>query len=275
MDIRISCIGSGNMGGALMRGAAKITGGKNITFTDADTAKAETLARDLGASVLRDNSEAARYGDYIFLAVKPQILPGVLKEIAPVLRERFDAGNPGIVVSMAAGFTIGAILSELANPGQPAVRMMPNTPALIARGVIAYTPSQGVPDTALARLNEILSETGIVDRVPEEYLDGVTALSGSGPAFTYMFIEALAEGGVRAGLPRELALKHAAQTVLGAAAMVQETGRTPEELTAMVASPGGTTLAGIGALEKGGFTDTAAAAVDAAFRRAGELGRRE
>jgi pyrroline-5-carboxylate reductase len=184
-------------------------------------------------------------------------------------------GKKKALVSMAAGWSIGKIqslLQEHGAAGVPVVRIMPNTPALISKGMIALSHSPEVGTEDLAELEKILSAAGVVDRVEERYLDAVTGLSGSGPAFVYMFIEALADGGVLAGLPRDKALAYAAQTVLGSAVMVQETGKHPGELKDMVCSPGGTTIAGVAALEQGAFRGTVMGAVEAAWQRALELG---
>ncbi|MDR2185845.1 MAG: pyrroline-5-carboxylate reductase [Treponema sp.] len=282
MGVTIACIGSGNMGSALMRGAAKY-GGAVIGFTDTDRAKAEALADSLGASVYASNIEAVKKADYVFLAVKPQVLPGVLAEIAPAVRDRLASGKPAVLVSMAVGWSIGKILAILGGAGTdvpadhapvasiPVVRIMPNTPALISKGIIAVAVSEEVQAEQAAELERILGAAGIVDYLEEGYMDAATGLSGSGPAFVYMFMEALADGGVLAGLPREKALRYAAQTVLGAAAMVQETGKHPGELKDMVASPGGTTIKGIAVLEEAGFRGTVIAAVEAAYRRSIEL----
>jgi pyrroline-5-carboxylate reductase len=272
MNATIACIGSGNMGGALMKGAAGIIGGGSIGFADTDKSKAEAAARALGSSVYASNSEAALKGDFVFLAVKPQVLPAVLEEIAPVLKERIAGGNPPVLVSMAVGFSLAAIRSLLGSPVPPLVRIMPNTPALVSQGVIAMTVSEETPADKTAELERILSAAGIVDRIEEKYLDAVTGLSGSGPAFVCLFIEALADGGVRAGLPRDKALRFAAQTVLGTAALIKETGRHPGELKDMVTSPAGTTIAGIAALENGAFRGTVMNAVEAAWKRSAELG---
>ncbi|MDR0589814.1 MAG: pyrroline-5-carboxylate reductase [Spirochaetaceae bacterium] len=272
MSATIACIGSGNMGRALMRGAAGIIGGENLGFTDVDKPKAAEAAKALGARVFDSNSEAVQKGDFVFLAVKPQILSGVLREIQGAVKERKALNNPVILVSMAAGFSVKKIAAELDCPGQPVIRIMPNTPALISRGMIVLAASPETGEEKIAGLERLLANSGVVDRLDEKYLDAVTALSGSGPAFGYIFIEALADGGVRAGLPRDKALAYAAQTLLGAAAMVQETGRHPGELKDMVASPGGTTIAGIAALEQAGFRGIVMNAVDAAFRRSTELG---
>jgi pyrroline-5-carboxylate reductase len=280
MDISIACIGSGNMGGALMKGAADIVGGKNIGFSDADKPKAEAAAKALGAVVYESNIIAAQKGDYIFLAVKPQVLQGVLEGIAPTIKERQSRNRPPILVSMAAGWSIARIQKILAGSSAgekqaaaaPVIRIMPNTPALISKGVIVMAHSPEVPPEKTAELERILAAAGIVDRLDEKYLDAVTGLSGSGPAFVCLFIEALADGGVRAGLPRDKALRYAAQTVLGSAAMVLETGKHPGELKDMVTSPGGTTIAGVAALENGAFRGTVMQAVEAAWKRSTELG---
>jgi pyrroline-5-carboxylate reductase len=261
-----------------MKGAAKIAGANNVFFTDADRPKAEALAKSLGAMVYASNTEAAGKGDYIFLAVKPQVLAAVLEEIAPVIRGRCAAGKAPVLVSMAAGWSIAKIQAIIAGPPasvvpQPAVvRIMPNTPALISKGVIVMAPSPEVPAQKAAELEKLLGAAGLVDRLEEKSLDAVTGLSGSGPAFVYLFIEALADGGVKAGLPRDKALRYAAGTVLGSAAMVLETGKHPGELKDMVTSPAGTTIAGVAALEKGCFRGTVMEAVVAAWRRSTELG---
>jgi pyrroline-5-carboxylate reductase len=262
------------MGFALMKGAAA---GADIGFTDADPEKARAAAQSLGAVAYQSNYEALMRGDFVFLAVKPQALPDVLGEIAPGVRERMTRGKPPVLVSMAAGWSIEriqAIAGGGAPPARvpPVVRIMPNTPALVSKGMIVMAVSPEVPAEQSAELERILSGAGVVDRLDERYLDAVTALSGSGPAFAYLFIEALADGGVRAGLPRDRALRYAAQTVLGSAAMVRETGKHPGELKDMVTSPGGTTIAGVAALENGAFRGTVMRAVEAAWRRAAELG---
>jgi pyrroline-5-carboxylate reductase len=264
------------MGTALMKGAAEIAGGGRIGFCDTDQAKAAAAAKDLGAAVYASPVAAAAKGDYVFLAVKPQALGGLLGEIAPVLGERLATGRPPVLVSMAAGWPIGKIQSLAGKAGAaasvPTARIMPNTPALIRRGMIAMAVSPELDAAKTGELAALLGAAGMVDLVDEGYLDAVTGLSGSGPAFVYLLIEALADGGVRAGLPRDKALRYAARTVLGAAAMVEETGKHPGELKDMVASPGGTTIAGLAALERGAFRGTVMDAVEAAWKRSVELG---
>jgi pyrroline-5-carboxylate reductase len=272
MNITIACIGSGNMGFALMKGAAASVGGANIGFADVDAAKARAAAEALGGTVYRSSPEAVLKSGFVFLAVKPQVLAEVLAEIAPAVKERIAGGKPPVLVSMAAGWSIAKIQGIAGSV--PVVRIMPNTPALVSQGMIVLSASPEVPPEKAAELETALSGAGAVDRLDESYLDAVTALSGSSPAFVYLFIEALADGGVRAGLPRDKALSYAAQTVLGAAAMVRETGKHPGELKDMVTSPGGTTIAGVGALEDGAFRGTVMRAVEAAWHRSLELGKR-
>ncbi|MCL1954637.1 MAG: pyrroline-5-carboxylate reductase [Spirochaetes bacterium] len=267
----IVCIGSGNMGYALMKSASAGTDGAKLFLTDVDAEKAASAAASLGAEVLSSNIEAVNKGDYIFLAVKPQVLPQVLAEITDTVKTRINAGSPPVLVSMAAGWSIEKIKKTVSAKAS-VVRIMPNTPALIGKGMIALAASPEVQKTQIIDLEHFLGGAGIIDKIDENLMDAVTALSGSGPAFVYLFIEALADGGVRAGLPRDKALRYAAQTIAGAAAMVQKTEKHPGELKDMVTSPGGTTIAGITALENGAFRGTVIKAVEAAWRRAVELG---
>jgi pyrroline-5-carboxylate reductase len=292
MKTNIACIGSGNMGRAQMKGAVGIVPPENIGFSDVDTDKAQALARELGgARWYPSNYDAVKEADFVFLAVKPQALGTVLEEIAPALRMRSDNDGSATLVSMAAGWEIKRIqilldvgsVTKLIGPdwseynpvltkATPVVRIMPNTPALISQGVIAMAASPEVSEEALGTLEKILGAAGIVDRIDETYMNAVTGLSGSGPAFVYLFIEALADGGVLAGLPRDKALRYATQTALGAAMMVKETGLHPGQLKDTVASPGGTTIAGIAALEQGAFRGTVMNAVAAAYNKSKELG---
>jgi pyrroline-5-carboxylate reductase len=259
------------MGFALMKGACKNAVDSKIFFTDADMEKARTAADSLKAEVLNSNIDAVKKGDYIFLAVKPQVLSQVLAEISDAVKERLDRGSHPVFISMAAGWSIEKI--QAAGGGKfPVIRIMPNTPALIGKGMIALGASSEVPAEKIVEIEKLLAGAGIFDLVEERFMNAVTGLSGSGPAFVYLFIEALAEGGVRAGLPRDKALSYAAQTVFGAAAMVQETAKLPDELIKMVTSPGGTTLAGLAVLKEEKFSDTVIKAVEAAKRRADELG---
>jgi len=273
----VACIGSGNMGAALMKGIGKMVGPENIGFTDVDTSKAKAVAASLGAKVFTSNSEAIEQSDLAFLAVKPQILKNVLEEIKMAVKARHSSegaangGRPLTLISMAAGWSIAEIQSSL-GVNVPVARIMPNTPVYISQGVIILAASPELPMERIAELEKILSGAGMVDRLEETYMNAITGLSGSGPAYVYVFIEALADGGVRAGLPRDKALRYAAQTVMGAAAMAVESGKHLGELKDMVTSPGGTAIAGITALENCAFRAAAINAVEAAWRRAAELG---
>ena len=272
------------MGTALMKVAAKVVGGANIGFSDVERGRAEMAAKQLGARVYASNSEAVAGVDFVFLAVKPQVMASVLAELAPLVEQRLTARLPVTLVSMAAGWSIGKLRAALFDTagyslsalpsntaGQPIARIMPNTPALIGQGVIALA-AENVVEEMLAELETILAGAGMVERLSEGYLDAVTALSGSGPAFVCMFIEALADGAVRAGLPRDRALRYAGKMVVGSAAMMLETGKHPGELKDMVSSPAGATMAGIAALENGAFRGVVMNAVEATFRRVKELG---
>jgi pyrroline-5-carboxylate reductase len=259
------------MGRALMQGVARSGAqGYGIGFTDRDPAKAAEAAQALKGTVYASNTEAVEAGDMVFLAVKPQVLPEVLAEIAPALQGRISAGAGPLVISMAAGWSLANIQATLGG-GIRLVRIMPNTPALIGQGLIALSPSPEVSPKQLQELQQLLAGSGLVDQIDEAYLDAVTALSGSGPGFVYLFIEALVDGAVRTGLPRDRALRYAAQTLQGAVGLLQETGKHPGALKDMVTSPGGTTIAGIAVLETGAFRGTVMNAVDAAWRRSQEL----
>jgi len=268
----IAFIGSGNMGSALIKA---VSGAGNsqieICITDADNEKAKQAAVAFNAKVIASNTEAAQKGDFIFLAVKPQVTRQVLAEIAPVLKKRLKSKNAPVLVSIAAGWSIAKLQQET-GVKIPVARAMPNMPALIGRGMIALSASDELSSDKIDEVKDLLKGAGLVDCVEEKHMDAVTGLSGSGPAFVFLFIEALCDGAVRAGLPRDKALAYAAQTVLGAAAMIQETGDHPGALKDMVTSPGGTTIAGIAALEESAFRGTVIKAVEAAWKRSIELG---
>jgi pyrroline-5-carboxylate reductase len=274
MKKTIGCIGSGNIGPALMKGISRVVDPEYIGFSDAYPSKAQAAADSLGGQVYNSNSQAVEQVDYLFLAVKPQVYKSVLEEIKPAVRDRLsnekNGGKSLTLVSVVAGWSIAKIRSCL-DANVPIARIMPNTPVFVSRGLIAMATSPDFPAERIPEMETLLSGTGLVDHLEEVYMDSVTGLSGSGPAFVYIFIEALADGGVRAGLPRDKALRYAVQTVLGSAHMVQETGKQLGELKDMVTSPGGTTIAGITALENGAFRGTVINSVEAAWRRSSEL----
>jgi pyrroline-5-carboxylate reductase len=220
-----------------------------------------------GVPASASNVEVVRGSDVVVLAVKPQGVRAVLHELRSVVRE------DSLVVSICAGVSLSA-LEEALGPAGRLVRVMPNTPALLGAGASGYCLGRGATERDEAIVRSCLESVGRAFRVPESLMDAVTGLSGSGPAFVYVMIEALSDGGVRVGLPREVATALAAQTVLGAARMVLETGLHPGVLKDQVASPGGTTIAGLHALERGGLRAALIDAVEAATRRSWELGTR-
>ncbi|MCD6169585.1 MAG: pyrroline-5-carboxylate reductase [Candidatus Latescibacteria bacterium] len=263
---RIAIIGAGNMGQALTGGIldAGFTQPHGITITDVDAAKLRKVEETWKVNILKENQQAAEAAQIIILAVKPGVVRGVLKEIAQVL-------NPQkLLISVAAGITISSIEAQLPRP-VPVVRVMPNMPALIRQGISAICWGKYVKDHHIQLASEILSTIGDVVVVKEAQMDGVTGLSGSGPAYVFTLIEALSDGGVKVGLPRKLALRLAVQTVIGAAKMAAQTGGHPAVLREQVTSPGGTTIAGLHQLEAKGFRDALISAVEAAAERSREL----
>jgi pyrroline-5-carboxylate reductase len=213
-----------------------------------------------------DNREVVSHSDLLLLAVKPQTMAALLAEIRPLVTSRH------LIVSIAAGITLRQ-LAEGLGPDCRLVRVMPNTPCLVGASASGYSPAETATADDIALVDRLLNAVGRAYRLPEHLLDAVTGLSGSGPAFVYVMIEALSDGGVRVGLPRDVATALAAQTVLGAAKMVLETGTHTGTLKDMVTSPGGTTIAGLHALERGGLRAALMDAVEAATRRSVELGK--
>lgn len=262
----IGFIGVGNMGGALAAAVAK--SGADLLLADRDAAKTTALAEQLGATAT-DNARVAGESEYIFLGVKPQVLPALLEELKAPLAAR---KNPPVLVSMAAGFATERITAGL-GVAYPLIRIMPNTPAMVGEGMILYTAVNGVTAAQTAEFCRFMAGAGRLCSLPESLIDAGCAVSGCGPAYVYLFMEALADGGVECGLPRALAQELAAQTVLGAAKMVLETGSHPGVLKDAVCSPGGTTIAGVHALEQGGFRGTAMEAVLAAYRKTLAMGQ--
>lgn len=262
---KIGFLGCGNMGGALARAAAKQT--KHIMLSNRTAAKAEALAGELGVQVT-DNETLARDCDLIFLGVKPQMMADVLAELAPILAQRTDRF---VLVSMAAGLKIQAI-RRMVGGDYPVLRIMPNTPASIGAGMI-LTCGDGVTDEGKAAFFAVMREAGLFDELPETLIDAGSAVSGCGPAFVYPFVEAMADGAVACGLPRDKAQRYAAQTLLGAAQLILECGAHPGALKDAVCSPGGSTIQGVRALEQGGFRSAVMEAVIAAYEKTVELGK--
>ena len=266
--LRIGFLGTGQMATALARGwlAANLMWPDRIVGSDPVEAAREKFQSASGAKVVADNREVVTASDVLVLAVKPQSMAGLLAEIAPVVGPRH------LIVSIAAGITLRQLADGLGTDRR-LIRVMPNTPCLLGASASGFSPSTAATAEDVALVQRLLDAVGKAFQLPEHLLDAVTGLSGSGPAFVYVMIEALSDGGVRMGLPRDVATALAAQTVLGAARMVLETGTHPGALKDMVASPGGTTIAGLHALERGGVRGALIDAVEAATRRATELGK--
>jgi pyrroline-5-carboxylate reductase len=262
----IGFIGAGQMARALAAGfvqAGLVEPGRIVAADPIPAAGEAFQAAVPGARLLADNASVGREADLVFLATKPQ-------QIAAALADLEKATSGKLVISIAAGIKLAKLAGVLS--GARLVRVMPNTPCLVGQSASGYCLGPKATAADGERVKELLSAVGKAFEVDESLLDAVTGLSGSGPAFAYVMIEALADGGVRMGLKREVALALAAQTLRGAAQMVLETGEHPAVLKDRVASPGGTTIAGLEALEAGGIRGTLMAAVEAATRRSVELG---
>ncbi len=266
--MHLGIIGCGKMGTALVEGAirAGVLSAAEILGCDPAPASREAFSQATGATVTTGAADLARTCEVILLCTKPQDIPAALREAATAA-----AGQPRLVISIAAGITLAAL--EAASPDTfRLIRAMPNTPALVGKGAAGYCLGTRATAADAATAQALLAAVGLAIEVPERLMNAVTGLSGSGPAYIYLVIEALADGGVRAGLPRADALKLAAQTALGAAAMVLDTHEHPAVLKDKVTSPGGTTIAGLAELERLGLRSALIAAVGAATRRADELG---
>ncbi|MFN0073983.1 MAG: pyrroline-5-carboxylate reductase [Chloroflexota bacterium] len=263
-------LGAGQIAEAIIGGVldSRLVSPSQITATDVRPDRLAELASSLGIRTSHSNTEAASHGEIVILTVKPQDVTRLLAEVGPVL------GAEQLVVSVAAGVPIRTIQRSLPGP-TPVIRVMPNTPALVRAGmaVLALGEFARPRDEELA--TKIFSAVGQAVTLPEAYLNAVTGLSGSGPAFVALFIEALIEGGVRVGLARDVATTLAVQTTLGTAQMILETQKHPAILREMVSSPGGTTMAGVHALELGGLRGTVMNAIVAATERSRELGKIE
>ena len=253
-------IGTGNMGGALARAAAK--GGNELLLANRSPEKAQKLIDEIGGR-LCSNEEVARQADFIFLGVKPQMMADMLEEIKPVLMRRRDRF---FLVSMAAALTIDKI-NEMAGGGHSVIRIMPNTPCAIGEGMILYSCGEGVGQAEEEVFLNAMAAAGRFSKLPEKLIDAGSSVAGCGPAFVDLFVEALADGGVACGLPRAQAMEFAAQMVMGSAKLILESGKHPGLLKDQVCSPGGTTIQGVRALEKGGFRSAVMEAVIAAYEK--------
>jgi pyrroline-5-carboxylate reductase len=265
---KIGVIGTGKIGSAIARGV--IRGGlltsRQVMASDISEPLRQAVAQELGIAVTSDNGELCDFADAVVLAVKPQIVDSVTKDIAKKL------GKTKLLISVAAGVPLSRIEANLMQ-GARVVRVMPNIPCVVGAGASGYAGGTRATAKDLETVGLILNSFGIGLPVEEKYLDAVTGLSGSGPAYVFLFIESLADGGVQVGLSRDVALKLALQTVYGSARLALESAKHLAELKDEVTSPGGTTIAGLYALEQKGFRGAVMDAIVNATRRSRELGK--
>jgi len=266
--LKIGFLGAGKMATALAKGfvRAGLVLPKEIAASDPHDAARKSFAAEIGAKTAAANLEVVKFANVLILATKPDQVPAALAEI----RDAFGKGH--LLISIAAGVTLARIEAVLPS-GARVIRVMPNTPALVGEAATAFALGKAATSADGELAKKLLSAVGVAFPVKESLLDAVTGLSGSGPAYVYQFIEALSDGGVAAGLPRDVANQLAAQTVLGAAKMVLETGQHPGALKDQVTSPGGTTIEGLHELEKGHLRATVMSAVRAATEKSRKLGQ--
>ena len=266
---KIGFLGCGNMGGALAKAAIKSVGAENVYVYDTDFLKADAFARATDVNV-EDIENIVLNCDYIFLGVKPQVLSSLFETVAPILEERTTDFT---LVSMAAGVSIGSI-EEMAQTECSVIRIMPNMPVSVGEGMILYTANEFTSDDVVDEFLDVMKYAGALDEITEDKIDAASCVSGCGPAFVFMFCEALADGAVECGLPRDKAMLYAAETLKGAAKMLIETGEHPGKLKDAVCSPAGSTIEGVKALEEGAFRAAAMNAVKKAYKRTLELGKK-
>ncbi len=271
MSIKLSTIGGGVMGEALLSRliAQKIYQPDEILVSEPQRHRCSVLAQQYGVQVTTDNNAVIEAQEVLLLAIKPQVFAAVATELADFAAHKKGSENL-VVVSILAGVPLHKL--EAAFPDRPVIRAMPNTPATVGAGITAIAAGKYVQNTHIDLATRIFQAVGEVVQIPEYMMDAVTGLSGSGPGYVAILIEALTDGGVYAGLPRPIAAKLALQTVRGTAELLHETSIHPAELKDRVTSPGGTTIAGIAQLEKSGFRSALIKAVKAAYERSKELG---
>jgi pyrroline-5-carboxylate reductase len=267
-NLSIGFLGAGKMATALAKGfiRAGLVTPNQVIASDVSEAACAAFAKETGAKTTAFNPDVAKFANVLILAVKPDQVSGALAEIRDVTNEKH------LLISIAAGVTLAKLEAGLGDDAR-AIRVMPNTPALVGSSATGFALGKSATSTDAEIATKLFSAVGVAFQVKESLLDAVTGLSGSGPAYVYLFIESLSDGGVAAGLPRDIATKLAAQTVLGAARMVLETGQHPGALKDMVTSPGGTTIEGLHELEKGKLRGTVMSAVRAATDKSKKLGQ--
>jgi len=268
IERKVGFIGAGLMAETLAQSMLRVgvARTRNVLASDASEERRNIFAEKIGARVFSDNKELMRTAEVIVLSVKPQVLPLVVEEISPLVTPNH------MFVSIAAGIPLQWLQGQLRT--NRVARVMPNTPALVGAGAAAFCKGAGIDERDTRLVQEMFSSVGICVELDEKLIDAVTGLSGSGPAYIYLVIEALSDGGVKMGLPRAIATRLAAQTVLGAAKMVLETGKHPCELKDQVTTPGGATIEGVHALEDGGVRKAFMDAVEAATLKCQKLAKK-
>ena len=267
MKTTVGFIGTGNMGGALAKAAAKSILAQEIYLYDKCAEKAEELGNILSCNVV--SLESVAQCSYIFLGVKPQMMEAMFAELAPVLAQRND---DFVLISMAAGVPMARI-QELAGEKCPVIRIMPNMPASVGGGMILYDTTENVTQEQIEGFLRIMNYAGVLDKLPENLIDAGTSVASCGPAFAFLFMEALTKGGVACGLPEDKAMLYAKQMLLGSAKLALESPMQPSELRQAVCSPGGSTIEGIYKLQEEKFPEAVAQAVMASYKRNQELGK--
>lgn len=267
--MKIGFIGTGNMGGALVRAACKAYDPKNIWIANRTAEKSEAMAKETGCCVSTPE-EIAKTCKLIFLGIKPQGMGALLSSLAPTFEGRKDGFT---LVSMAAGLEI-ATLQTMAGGNYPVIRMMPNTPVAVGEGVILYDCSEGVTEETEAFFVDLFRYAGLRDKLPEALIDAGTSVAGCGPAFAALFVEGLAKGAEKLGLPSEKAVLYATQMLWGTGKLIAQSGKTPERIRIEVCSPGGSTIEGVKAFQQAGLEEIAIQAVEKAYLRNKELGKK-
>lgn len=265
---KIGFIGAGNMGGALLRATSKTISAENIFVADNCHEKTEVLKTELGVNVA-DSRMLVSNCDVVFLGVKPQMMQDMLNEVSDIIIER---KSELLLVSMAAGLKIESIMSMIGD-NVKLIRIMPNTPAGVGEGMIVYHGSDAVNEEDKKLFTHVLSQAGVLDELPEELFDAATAVMGCGPAFAFLYMKALADGGISCGLPEEKALLYAKQMLKGSAKLAMNSELSLETLKVNVCSPGGSTIEGVKCIEASDFADIMMKAVCASYNRNIELGK--
>ena len=272
---KIGFIGAGNMGGAIITAVCRRLAPSDVIIYDIDRSKAESLSSATGCSVAEGYSEVIQQAEIIMLCVKPQFLDAVLEDTIPIFKGVYDSGRRQVIGSIVAAYELQTLTERFQKAGMemPVIRLMPNTPVMVGQGIILFAGNHFASDRDVVCLMDYLQAGGLCKQTQEQMLAAACPVFSCSPAFVYMFIEALSDGGVRVGMFRDEAIQLAAQAVLGSAAMVLQTGQHPGQLKDAVCSPGGITIVGVEELERNGFRNAAIQAVVKAFERQEEMSK--